>query len=210
MQEEIAAVTQALSMFAANYSDQEIIQWGLVIGPVNSSPFSEDLILQTDLTEFQTFITSLTTNLPALGGSREMLYDALYLSLHNITGAALPTPPSLFTWGPYVTSSPDITNFKLNWREDSKKVIIIFTDESGQSYLDPEVLQQQLITVIQGTKDLKVYTFTNQTGKENKVNKESGWEPLATSSGGKWFELLPDAFSMYGSLLEILDENICE
>ena len=206
MGEEIDAVTQALSMFAANYSDQEIIQWGLIIGPVKTGINKETLRIQNDLTNFQTFITSLTTNLPELGGAKEMLFDAIYLSLHAITSNAGTTPLFAISWSLYTNSIPGINDFKVNWRKDSKKVIIIFTDELGQSYLSPQTSQEDVIDSIKGTQDLKVYTFTNELSKEN----NGGWEPVAVSSGGKWFELLSDPILMYASLLEILDDNICE
>jgi hypothetical protein len=206
---EINAVKQALSMFASNYSDEEVIQWGMIIGPVTKTGSIETLEFLTNLTDFQSFISALVTNAPSLSGGREMLYDAVYLALFSASSAADPPDKSVLTWKNKVSSSPIINNFKVSWREDSKKVIIIFTDEKGQSYILPSITQENIVNTSQSVEDLKIYTFTNEFSKENST-LEDGWEPLATSVGGKWFELTQDTGTMYSNLIDILDENICE
>ena len=60
MVEEINAVMTALNKFAAHYSDSDVVKWGLVFtASFNSGNWSEQVVLQTDLVDFQTFINSL-------------------------------------------------------------------------------------------------------------------------------------------------------
>ena len=209
MSEEIEAVKQALTMFASNYSDEEVIQWGMAIGPITKFGGVEELVILTNFTDFQTFVTTLAANAPNLSGGREMLYDALYLSLFNIAIPATPPDKDILIWENKVNSSPVLSNFAFSWREDANRVVIVFTDENGQSYLDPKIEQTDLIETIQAVEDLNVYAFTNNSSKENGT-LENGWAPVASSTGGEWFELTPNPGVMYAHLLEILDENICE
>lgn len=209
MTDEIGAVEQALSMFASNYSDEQVIQWGMIIGPVTKYGGVETLEFLTNLTSFQPFISALSTNTPNLSGGREMLLDALYLALYNTSISPDPADKNLLNWENKVASVPDIKNFNVSWREDSKKVVIIFTDEKSQTYLDPNITHENITNTAQGVKDLKIYVFTNQSSKHNS-STEDGWEPIATASGGDWFELTQDPSTMYAHLIDILDENICE
>ena len=209
MTEEIEAVKQALTMFASNYSDEEVIQWGIVIGPVTQFGGVEQLTILLNLTDFQTFVSNLSTNTLSLSGGREMLYDAIYLSLFDIAVPAVPADKNLLIWEHKVSSDPVISNFSISWREDANRVVIIFTDEKGQSYLDPTLSQADLITTVQAVEDLNIYAFTNASSKENSFY-EDGWSPIATATGGAWFELTTDPGVMYSHLLDILDENICE
>jgi len=209
MSEEIEAVKQALTMFASNYSDEEVIQWGMAVGPITKFGGVEELVILTNFTDFQTFVTTLATDAPSLSGGREMLYDALYLSLFSIATPATPPDKDLLLWENKVNSSPVLSSFAFSWREDANRVVIVFTDEEGQSYLDPSIKQTDLIATTQAVEDLNVYAFTNNSSKENGF-LENGWAPVAVATGGEWFELTPDPGVMYTHLLEILDENICE
>ena len=74
-----------------------------------------------------------------MGGQYEMLYDAVYLSIANISGALKYGYEDLI-WPTFVgnaieESQPPIVDFKINWRPNAKRVIIVFSDEIGQSYL---------------------------------------------------------------------------
>ena len=150
-----------------------------------------------------------------------MLYDAVYLAIQNLVPpASLPWPLSSLSWMPSMqnlNSLPELSQFMVNWRDDANHVVIVFTDEEGQSYLykdqgaDYGLKQSELLTAIQNAIGLSVYTFTPETLKTmQKWNGELvGWEPL-TQFGGKWFELTANAAIMYENLLEILDETACK
>jgi hypothetical protein len=232
MSDEIQAVMAALNMFAANYSDEEVIKWGLMIGPVQgpvaypsyNSP--EYLQVVTNLVEFQQFISALSGLSPNLYGGTEMLYDAVYLAIHNLVPTvSLPWPINTLSWispagAQEVGSFPDLELIDINWRDDAHHVVIVFTDEPGQSYLwkninDPgneqyRITQDELVFAIQNSIDLSVYTFTPDTLKNTQSwnGGLDGWEPL-TQFLGKWYKLTSNAATMYDSLLDILDETAC-
>ena len=117
-------------------------------------------------------------------------------------------------------SNPPLEDFIVNWRQKSKRVIVVFSDEIGQSYMLPNpvppggwntndtITQDLLATTVASTPDLKVYTFSPKQIKET-WNNEGGWEPIAAASGGKWYPLSTNVTEMYNYLMEIIDENAC-
>ena len=107
-------------------------------------------------------------------------------------------------------SVPELKQFKINWRPNSKRVIIVFTDERGQTYTDPQITQDILLPALSASPELKVYTFSTPWYKENGSVHAWGWEPLSTATGGTWYELTSDMLTMYNNLMEIIDENACE
>ena len=70
-----------------------------------------------------------------------MMYDALYLAIRNLS-TFQPYENNELVWPTWIgnviaESIPPLDEFYINWRKDSKKIIIVFTDEPGQSYLMP-------------------------------------------------------------------------
>ena len=126
-------------------------------------------------------------------------------------------------------SVPDPHVFEINWRDDAQHVLIVFTDEPGQSYLsamsdlsDPTTVYQiglgnkhginqiHLKQLISNCVDLNVYTFTKLAQKNTTYMQQSaGFEPL-TIYGGQWFELVANPAQLYENLMQIIDENACE
>lgn len=205
MDTEISAVSQALGLFAANYADESIILWGLIKGPVLNF-ITEQLILVSDFVSFPEF--SQEISVPILGpvGSKEMLADALYLSLHDVSASPYYPDKDNLSWkGNIIQSSPDIEDFSVSWREESNKVIIIFTDEVIQTFMTPPASVAAILETTKGVENLKIYVFTT-----NDLAAKTSWQKIATSTGGKWFLLTYELLPMYYSLIEILDENICE
>jgi hypothetical protein len=219
MDTEIYAVMSALNKFAASYSDEEVLQWGAIMGPIDSAWSNlEYLNLYHNLSGFSDFLSSmsqLNINSWAMTGAREMMMDAIYLSLHNLVGGALlPIDISMWKWatGSGVTESqPPMKNFAINWRTEAevKRVIILFTDEGSQSYTIPDITQDILLELIGKITNTKIYIFSQTQHKDNWIALE-GWEPLCAASGGKWYQLTDDMLMMYNNLMEIIDENACE
>tara|TARA_B100001057_G_scaffold482052_1_gene556850 strand:+ start:215 stop:2482 length:2268 start_codon:yes stop_codon:yes gene_type:complete len=197
----INAVQQAMSMFSANYADQEVIQWGLIIGPVDDDD-DERLVLSTNLVPFAQFLPALAA-VDDAAGSKEMLYDAIFLSIRNLVDlAALPAFPMF--WGNEIVSTPSIDNFVVNWREDANHVVIVFTDEEGQSYMEPNEITQNIITqYANAADDLFIYAFSKLADKQG----NDGWEPVCI--GGSWYPLTANAAEMFDALMQILDETAC-
>ena len=214
MGDEMDAVMIALNQFAQSFSDEEVIKWAFIRGPVAHNVNDERLELVQDLTGFSDFLGSLA----GMGGSIgwngnttafEMLLDAIYIAVHNIT-STLPKAISDFIWigqnpgiGPgVVESSPPLQSFDISWRSGADRIIIVFSDEAPQSYLVPELGIEEVKLAVSGAPQLKLYTFSRSSGSAQ-------WEDLANSGNGSWFKLTNNPTDMYASLMEILDE-ICK
>jgi len=202
MSSTINAVQAAMSMFSAHYSDQDVVQWGLVIGPIDQN-FDDTLHLTTNLVPFPQFLPHLAS-VDDDSTSNEMLYDALFLSIRNlVTPGDVPALPPLSWAGFGVGSDPSIDNWHINWREDVHHVVIVFTDEPGQSYLNPDITQQHIQEWAGAADDLSIYTFS----KPSQQNGGNGWEPV--SIGGSWFPLTANPQVMFDNLMDILEETAC-
>ena len=227
MDTEISAVLAALNSFAQQYSDESVIQWGLIIGPKVPDQYYGNhnyLEMISNLAAFSDFMSSFAgLNGTPMSGQYEMLYDAVYLSIWNIA-TVLPYGVGDIMWATGVgtaidESIPPIEDFIVNWRPNAKRVVIVFSDEKGQSYTLPDpvpgswnsndtITQEILEDVVASTPELKVYTFSTSGSKEA-WNNEGGWEPIAKASGGKWYPLSTSITEMYNYLMEIIDENAC-
>jgi len=216
MGDEMSAVMVALNQFAQNFSDEQVIKWAFMRGPVAVLPstYNERLELQQDLTGFSDLLSSLAsmdTSSQSMSTSMEMILDAIYLSVHNIT-SSLNHLISNLEWagvsgasGPgskVIESSPPLQNFNISWRPGADRIIIVFTDEGPQSYLIPELTIEDIKTAVSGTPQLKLYTFS-------KTSWSSEWKDIANSGNGSWYKLTNNPTEMYASLMEIIDE-ICK
>ena len=213
MGDEISAVLIALNKFAQYYSDEDVLQWSLIRGPLRApnSMHEEYLELTHNLTGFTDFLAAMAgLNFSTSSNtSLEMLMDAVYLSIGNISGA-LPIPILDLQWKGFVNpngfgnavteSDPPIDQFVMNWRPGVDKIIIVITDEKEQTYLHPSITKEHLMDALGATPQLKLHTFTRYAFWQ--------WDEIAASTGGKNFKLSSNPTEMYNSLMEILDE-IC-
>ena len=135
----------------------------------------------------------------ALNTGKEMLLDALLIAIHNIVGPMLDM--SGYEWKFGVNSAPELEYFYLNWRDNTEKLIILFSDEEPQTFLEPSVTSIQLSNMIATIPDFKPYVFSTEP---------AGWNIITNTNAGGWYSLLPDPVAMLANLLEILDENVCE
>ena len=213
MVEEINAVTTALNQFATHYSDSDVIKWGLVF-TASWSGSGEQVVLATDLVDFETFMTTFQSTGFALYGADEQNYDAIYMAIHNLLGAvSLPHELVDLSWlsgwsSSTTESSPPKNDWNISWRDDAKHVIILFSDEAGQTYLTPSITENMLANMINAADELAVYAFTqnwlidNGTADNYVALTEAGMK-------GKAYYLTMSAVEMYSNLLEILDETAC-
>jgi hypothetical protein len=216
MGDEMNAVMIALNQFAQNYSDEQVIKWAFMRGPVAVLPstYNERLEIQQDLIGFTDFLTSLAgmdTSSQSMSTSMEMILDAIYLSVHNITSSLKYLIPDLQWLGEaggsgigskVIESSPPLQNFNISWRPGADRIIIVFTDEGPQSYLTPTLTIEDIKEAVSNTPQLKLFTFT-------KTSWSSEWEDIAISGNGLWYKLTNNPTEMYASLMEILDD-ICK
>ena len=216
MGDEMNAVMISLNQFAQNFSDEDVIKWAFMRGPVAVLPstYDERLELVQNLTGFSDYLVSLAgmdTSMQSMSTAYEMLLDAIYISVHNIT-ATLPQPISNFQWSgvsgtngigtSVIESDPPLQNFDISWRAGADRIIIVFSDETPQSYLTPKLSVEEVKTAVSGTPQLKLYTFSRSSGSTQ-------WENIANAGNGSWYKLTNNPTEMYASLMEILDE-ICK
>ena len=212
MNDEISAVMIALNQFAQSFSDEKVLQWGLIRGPVKiSGTYTERLELTQNLvgfTEFLNAMANMDTSYASMTTKWEMLLDAMYLSLHNITSVLNYQISDLVWVGDAVgysigveDSDPTLQNFKVNWRSGADRIIIVFSDEKEQSFLIPKLTSSDLIDSISATPQLKLYTFSKY--------ESYGWDEMSAAGNGKYFSLTNNSTEMFVSLMEILDE-ICK
>jgi hypothetical protein len=202
MNQEISSVLTALNQFANYYSLQDKVHWGLVVGPKQlPGDYDERLFLVSDISPLASFIADFA----ALGNEgmntgNEMLLDALYMSLQNISGFA-PLDLTAAQWKYGVgESKPPKDVFNIGWRPGADRIIVVFSDEHPQSYLKPSVSIPLIISTGQATPQLKIYTFSKFAGDM--------WDDISNQCGGKAFPLTNSPTEMYNYLMEILDE-IC-
>jgi len=218
MFEEINAVMTALNKFATYYSDSEVVKWGLVFtastGNSNSS-WKERVVLQTNLVDFKTFISIFQNSGYSLDGGYEQNYDAIYLSIHNLVSqAALPYLVTDLKWielgwgGAIGESIPPKEQWNISWRNDAKHVIILFSDEEGQSYLVPKITESILVQMISVAIDLSIYVFSEKYILDG-IWGDSYIPLIQAGAGGKAYELKTKAIEIYNNLLEILEETAC-
>jgi hypothetical protein len=127
-------------------------------------------------------------------GTSEMMGDALYISLQGDLENK--------KWGSKVKGSiPELDNFKINWRAGAQKLIIVWTDEGYQSYLEPKVERSDLIALLNSLPDVILHLFTTQL--------LTSWDSIVNAGNGEKFLLTSDPDEMYANLLSILDESVC-
>ena len=201
MDDEIAAVRVALNQFAQQFAAEQALQWGLVIGPKEFPGNSTEwLIKVTDIVPFEQFLQ----NFAALGSEgmdtgSEMLRDALYMSIQNISASAN-FDVSMSEWIMSTGSNPEKENFNITWRPNSDRIVILFSDEEPQSFLNPRIDNDVLIETLRGSIRLKFYAFVDP-GRDGDL-----WEDIVAAGQGQRFELTSDPNDMYNDLMSIIDE----
>ena len=213
MDEEIVAVKIALNRFAAQFSAEEQLQWGLIVAPKEAPrPGKEQLVLVSNISPFAQFLASFA----ALGSEgmdtgNEMLLDAIYLSIRNLSANAQVDLAST-VWTPNTESVPVKENFEIQWRRDTDRIVVLFSDEEEQTYLrdvnDPNsnarpVSEQVVIDALRGALNTKMYAFSELPilGRATQ-----DWEDIVLAGNGRIFELTSNAVSMYNDLMSIVDE----
>ena len=211
MDDEIAAVKIALNRFATHFAAEEPLQWGLIIGPKEFEDDGDEYLVKvSDISPFDQFLAAFA----ALGNEgmdtgNEMLLDAVYLAIQNISGAAN-VDIAATKWWSDTGSRPAKENFNINWRPNSERIVIIFSDEVEQSflkYVDPNMLGRPItkpvvVDAIRAGIKLKVYAFSGGAFG----GRPDFWTDLSLAGNGTNFELTSDALSMYNDLMSIIDE----
>ncbi len=200
MDDEINAVRIALNQFAQQFAAEEALQWGLIIGPKEVNPDQDLLVKVSDISPFEDFLRDFA-NLgdDGMDTSSEMLRDALYLSIQNISQSANYDVPSS-SWTGNTGSIPEKETFEISWRPNANRIVILFTDEEPQTFLSPGLSDATLQTALRGSMNLKFYGFVD-AGWDG-----DAWEDHIIAGNGNRFRLTSDANQMYNDLVSIIDE----
>ncbi len=203
MENYINAVRMAMNRFAQDFAAQEKLKWGLIVGPKAldlPGGQTEMLILQSDISDFQDFLDAFA-NVGQFDNrtGNEQFKDAILLALQNIS-ANVQYDFSSATWANRMGSNPELKFFKVNWRSNADRIIILFSDEFAQSYLVPRVTTDQVYEALEGTPNLKFYAFAERRSRV--------WDNYASHGNGQVFELSSNQQQMYDDLMSILDD-IC-
>ncbi len=213
MDDEIEAVKIALNRFATHFAAEEPLRWGLIVAP-KEAPVGDDelLVLVSDIVPFEQFLAAFASlGNEGMDTGSEMLLDAVYLAVRGISPAAN-VDIATTTWWRNTGSVPQKENFIINWRPESHRIVIVFSDEPEQSYLrdaaDPEgpvrpITEEVVQDVVRAGINLKLYAFS--TGSPLGGGPHD-WEDLALAGSGTRFPLTSSALSMYNNLMSIIDE----
>ena len=203
MDDEIEAVRVALNQFAQQFSAEEAMQWGLIIGPKEFQPGAnspEWLIKVSDISPFEDFLAAFAAlGTDGMDTGDEMLKDALYFSIKNISANA-PYDILNADWIPRVNSMPEKQDFVITWRPNSARIVILFSDEEPQTYLIPSLSDAVLADALRAAVDTKFYAFVDQ------FRDGDEWEEFIMAGNGQRFALTSDANRMYNDLVSIIDE----
>jgi hypothetical protein len=196
---KVEATLSALERFSLQFAATEEVWWGLVIGPVRVVNAEERtniefLKLVSNVAPFHEFLNRFLLTEREFIGGLEMLLDAVYISLRNIS-PILENDLAESRWVPGIESVPVLDEFVISWRPDSDRIIVVFTDETDRTYMIPPNTRHVLNPALQATPNLKMYTFAQAF---------YGWDELAIASGGLNFDLSTDSAEMYEGLMTIL------
>lgn len=205
MENYINAVRMAMNRFAQDFAAEDKLKWGLVVGPKAGPGIprtwtsTENLVLESDIAEFSDFLDAFARvgQFDNSTGS-EMFKDALLLSVRSIS-ANMNYNFAASQWANRIGSIPDLQDFKITWRPNADRIIIVFTDEHDQTFLVPRVTDSVLLEALVGTPNLKTYVFAESS---------LPWRDYANDTGGRLFDLSSNQQQMYDDLMSILDE-IC-
>ena len=203
MDEEINAVRVALNQFAQQFSAEEALQWGLIVGPKEQTPgfnSPELLIRVSDISPFEDFLQDFAAlGQEGMDTAHEMLRDALLFSVRNIT-PALGYDIDAASWTQSTGSVPEKQNFTISWRPEAERIIILFTDEEPQTFLSPGVTDAIVEDALRASLNLKLYGFVDAGWDGDE------WEDIILAGRGRRFQLTSDANEMYNDLVSIIDE----
>ena len=206
MENYINSVRMAMNRFAQSFEAEDKLKWGLIVGPRllpneldNYGRMKEGLILQSDIADFEDFLTAFA-NVGQFDNQtgNEMFKDALLLAVRSISGN-VDYDFSSAVWSNRTGSVPQLRDFKVSWRPNADRIIVLFTDEYDQTFLVPTVSDRVLLQALVATPNLKTYIFADGF---------SPWRDYADDTGGRMFELSRNQQQMYDDLMSILDE-IC-
>jgi len=118
MNNKIEIVRQAVRLFSTRLSASIVFRWGIIRVPSRTDGRAELYLNLTDFTDFETNLRNMSVG----SGGIEPQWDAIY---EAVTSTPMPRP--------VVTGVPEPDDEAVAWRPDATRIIILFTDEKGQT-----------------------------------------------------------------------------
>ena len=116
----IAAVKRATDAFTSTFSGDASFRFGLVLVP---GSIDGQVNVVTRLVPFSIFNPILNSSFLGIGGGSEPSYDAVYMLGMD-------------------------DELRIGWRENAVRIIILFTDEAGQSYREPRITETDMCSAL--------------------------------------------------------------
>jgi hypothetical protein len=160
------------------YNNRADLKFAVVAAPWSNSAYDSQTLLIQDLANASIASIALS-NQYAGNCTYEPTWDAIYLL------------------------SNSLNELGLTWRTNSVKVIIMFTDETGQSYEynPPLVLQEVVDMAVQENRHVYVFTV---------ANVYTSYQPIADATDGGIYNLYLSQPEMESVLDSIVAEETCK
>ena len=155
MSSHFMSVANASQLFAASFTGVPEFRFALVGIPPEGSPSDRGVEVILDFTDASTFVAQLSLMTTTSGGS-EASWDAPYQAADGTLG---------LSWGSI----------------DVRKYIVLFTDERGQSYTDPDIDEMDVATLLM-TENITFYGFIKSTFW-------TSFDDIADLTGGSLYNL---------------------
>ena len=163
-----ASVANAAQLFATAFTGVPEFRFALVGIPPDAGP-SQDVEVLLDFTDAATFVAELSL-MTTTGGGWEASWDAPYLASNGTLG--------------------------LSWDSDARKYIVLFTDEKGQSYLEPDIDEMDVANELVA-EDITFYGFIDAShwGDFDEIALLTGGDIYHLGSSAQMEEDLSEIFS---------------
>ncbi len=160
----IDAVIAATNLFSSTFASDPRFRFGLVLIPGRDDGRVE---LISSLVGFTDFVSVLSSERYYYGGSQEPSYDALTFLGNG--------------------------RLEMNWRDNTMRIIILFTDELGQSYVRPQNTESGACMSFTHGEYFAYVTLNSLTSYYDQC--------------GHFFELTSDSVAMAASLSDIIRDH---
>jgi len=173
MHTHFSSVASAAGLFAAAFTGVPEFRFALIGIPASDGDAAPEVLL--DFTDASTFVAELSL-MTTTGGGWEASYDA-----------------------PYQASTGELG---LSWRPaDVRKYVVLFTDEQGQSYLDPGITESDVANELL-VNDITFYGFIKNIFWHD-------FDDIASLTGGNLYDL-GSSSQMEEDLSEIFSDECWE
>lgn len=150
MIDKISNINYIVSQWAGVYDTRQDIKVALVGAPSPVYGYDGLVEVMSRLTDVPTFMNHIQLYRATGDNGKEPTLDAIYLL------------------------SDPLNKLNMNWTPNNRKVIFLFTDEMPQSYLHPQIIENDAMNMAI-INDVKVYVFTSEFSWRN-------WNPYPLTS----------------------------